>query len=281
MFVREPSTPHKGIIVFVHDAWHGAWCWDEYLTKDFSDKGFRCITFNLPGHGAQLSPQEINNLGMSDYVDALASVVAHCDEPPFIVGHGLGALVLQQYLQQHTCRMAIFMSPMPSNGYWRGLLRLLKNFNTWKALRNKDLYQVVRRPAFARTLFLTKQTDPTKANNWHSRLCGESFRVLQELKTLSIKPIAPSSTPSLVVGGGRDRLVSVKDFQRTSRMHDAGLIIVPHMGHDMMLDEGHKWLVDLLINCMDIPVERTQPPTPNKLKVAASVHRRKAEPALS
>jgi pimeloyl-ACP methyl ester carboxylesterase len=222
----------------------------------------------------------MNKMGMEDYVDALSAVVAHCDEPPIIIGHGLGSLILQQYLQQHTCRMAIFMSPMPSNGYWPGLLRLLKKISTWKALRNKDLYQIVRRPSAARSLFFTKQTDAVKANEWHSRLCGESYRVFRELKTFDIKPISPSMTPSLVVGGGRDRLISVKEFQRTSRMHDAGLIIIPHMGHDMMLDHGHEWLTDLLINCMDFPAERQSIPTLNKLKVAASVHRKQSQPAM-
>jgi pimeloyl-ACP methyl ester carboxylesterase len=48
-----------------------------------------------------------------------------------------------------------------------------------------------------------------------------------------------------VIGGGKDKLFSTKEFQRTSRIHDAGMIIIPHMGHDMMLDHGHAWLVDL------------------------------------
>ena len=278
MFVREPSCTPKGDIVFVHDAWHGAWCWDEYFTKDFSDRGFRCITFNLPGHGERTSKEDMNKLCFDDYVDALASVVAHCDEPPVIIGHGMGALVLQKYLQTHTCRMAIFMSPMPSNGYWRGLLRLLKNFGTWKALRHKDLYEVIGKPSTAASLLFTKQAEPARAKAWHARLGGESYRVFQELKTLDIKPISPSLTPSLVVGGGKDRMISVKDFQRTSRIHDAGLIIIPHMGHDMMLDHGHAWLVDLLINCMDYPVEQEVLPVVNRLKVASSPHRRALEP---
>lgn len=278
MFVREPSSTPKGDIVFVHDAWHGAWCWDEYFTKDFSDRGFRCITFNLPGHGERASKEEMNKLGFDDYVDALASVVAHCDEPPVIIGHGMGALVLQKYLQTHTCRMAIFMSPMPSNGYWRGLLPLLKNIGTWKALRHKDLYEVIGKPSTAASLLFTRQAEPARAKAWHARLGGESYRVFQELKTLDIKPISPSLTPSLVVGGGKDRMISVKDFQRTSRIHDAGLIIIPHMGHDMMLDHGHAWLVDLLINCMDYPVEQEVLPVVNRLKVASSPHRRALEP---
>jgi pimeloyl-ACP methyl ester carboxylesterase len=281
MFVREPSSPIKGNIVFVHDAWHGAWCWDEYFTKDFSDRGFRCITFNLPGHGRLTDKSEMNGFGFDDYVDALASVVAHCDESPVIIGHGMGALVLQKYLQSHTCRMAIFMSPMPSNGYWGGLLRLLKNFGTWKALRNQDLFEVIKNPSTAASLLFTKQTEPSRANEWHSRLCGASYRAFKELTNLDIKPISPSLTPSIVIGGGKDKLISTKDFKRTSRIHDAGMIIIPHMGHDMMLDHGHAWLVDLMINCMDFPVEQEEMlPVVNKLRVASSPQRRSLEPTL-
>lgn len=281
MFVREPSAAPKGDIIFVHDAWHGAWCWDEYFTKDFSDKGFRCITFNLPGHTDRTEHTAMNELGFDDYVDALASVVAHCEDSPVIIGHGMGALVLQKYLQIHTCRMAIFMSPMPSNGYWMGLLRLLINVGTWKALRTRNLYEVVRKISTARSMFFTRQTDPAKVNAWHARLCGASYRAFRELPRLDIKPISRSLTPSIVIGGGKDRLVSVKDFQRTSRIHDAGLIIIPHMGHDMMLDQGHRWLVDLLINCLDFPIEKEKIPVVNRLKVASPAQHKSLDPVLN
>ena len=281
MFVREPSAAPKGDIVFVHDAWHGAWCWDEYFTKDFSDKGFRCITFNLPGHTDQSEHEAMNKFGFDDYVDALASVVAHCQESPVIIGHGMGALVLQKYLQTHTCRMAVFMSPMPSNGYWKGLLRLLINVGTWKALHTKNLYEVVRKTSAARSLFFTRQAEPAKVKTWHGRLCGASYLAFRELPKLDIKPISPSLTPSLVIGGGKDRLIPVREFQRTSRIHDAGLIIIPHMGHDMMLDHGHAWLADLLINCMDYPVEKETIPVVNRLKIATSTHRRSLEPVIN
>lgn len=281
MFVREPSAASKGDIVFVHDAWHGAWCWDEYFTKDFSDKGFRCITFNLPGHTDPSGHEAMNAFGFDDYVDALATVVAHCQESPVIIGHGMGALVLQKYLQTYTCRMAVFMSPMPSNGYWKGLLRLLINVGTWKALLTKNLYEVVRKTSTARSLFFTRQAEPAEVKTWHGRLCGASYRAFRELPRLDIRPISPSLTPSLVIGGGKDRLIPVREFQRTSRIHDAGLIIIPHMGHDMMLDHDHAWLADLLINCTDYPVEKETIPVVNRLKIATSTHRRSLEPTIN
>jgi hypothetical protein len=54
------------------------------------------------------------------------------------------------------------------------------------------------------------------------------------------------------------------------------------MGHDMMLDNGHTWLVDLLINCMDFPIEQEEVlPVINKLRVASSAHRKSLEPAVN
>lgn len=75
--------------------------------------------------------------------------------------------------------------------------------------------------------------------------------------------------------------MSVKDFQRTSRIHDAGLIIIPHMGHDMMLDQGHRWLVDLLINCLDFPIEKEKIPVVNRLKVASPAQHKSLDPVLN
>ncbi|WP_338100704.1 alpha/beta fold hydrolase [Mycolicibacterium cosmeticum] len=38
-------------MVFIHDAWHGAWCWDEHLLDYFAEKGYRAIALVLRGYG--------------------------------------------------------------------------------------------------------------------------------------------------------------------------------------------------------------------------------------
>ena len=39
---REPrGTPHPTPVLFVHGAWHGAWCWEEHFLDFFADRGHR------------------------------------------------------------------------------------------------------------------------------------------------------------------------------------------------------------------------------------------------
>ena len=48
VFMAEEKTP----VLFVHGAWHGAWCGDEHFLDFFADKGYRAVALSLRGHGA-------------------------------------------------------------------------------------------------------------------------------------------------------------------------------------------------------------------------------------
>jgi len=43
------SDAHPTPLLFVHGAWHAAWCWDENLLDFFADKGFRAVAVSLRG----------------------------------------------------------------------------------------------------------------------------------------------------------------------------------------------------------------------------------------
>jgi pimeloyl-ACP methyl ester carboxylesterase len=46
------SDAHPTPLLFVHGAWHAAWCWDENLPDFFADKGFRAVAVSLRGPAA-------------------------------------------------------------------------------------------------------------------------------------------------------------------------------------------------------------------------------------
>ena len=100
----------KETILFVHGAWHGKWCWDKYFRKTFTDKGYQIITFDLPGHDKSGKIKGINKYSIRDYVDSLKAEVQKLQELPIIIGHSMGGLVLQKYLEKQTCKKAIFLS---------------------------------------------------------------------------------------------------------------------------------------------------------------------------
>ena len=42
-------------LLFVHGAWHGAWCWDEFFLPYFKSKGYSYFALDLRSHGKSRS----------------------------------------------------------------------------------------------------------------------------------------------------------------------------------------------------------------------------------
>lgn len=105
----------KPTFVFVHGAWHGAWCWSE-VTRLLAERGCASLALDLPGHGvtarfpasylaqpqdtAALStePSSLAALTLTDYRDAVLKVIrgltAHGSGPVILVGHSLGGATI-------------------------------------------------------------------------------------------------------------------------------------------------------------------------------------------
>ena len=62
------SESHPVPLLFVHGAWHAAWCWDEHFLDFFFDKGFRAAAVSLRGHGKSETEQPLNTCSIKDYV---------------------------------------------------------------------------------------------------------------------------------------------------------------------------------------------------------------------
>ena len=46
------TDSHPVPLLFVHGAWHAAWCWDENFLGFFADKGYRAVALSLRNHGS-------------------------------------------------------------------------------------------------------------------------------------------------------------------------------------------------------------------------------------
>lgn len=84
---EEPS------IVFVHGGLCDRLDWSAQI--DALAPRFRCISFDLPGHGASAIPQVISVVALADSV---AEITRRVNRPAIMVGHSLGcALILEAY----------------------------------------------------------------------------------------------------------------------------------------------------------------------------------------
>ena len=79
--------------VFVHGAWHGAWCWRKVASL-LEGAGHKAITLDLPGHGEDDTP--IAQVTFDAYYNKVREIVEAQPEPVILVGHSMGGRVVTQ-----------------------------------------------------------------------------------------------------------------------------------------------------------------------------------------
>ncbi|KAA5606786.1 alpha/beta hydrolase [Roseospira marina] len=245
------SQPARPPLVFVHGAFAGAWCWEEYFAPYFSRMGYTTVTFSLRGHGNSEGWDLLDLASLGDYVDDLTRVVAGLDQPPVLIGHSMGGMVVQKYLET---RSAAAMVLMASVGPW-GLLE-----SSWHMMLSSpglmqgiSLMQMMGKPVLSADVFydglFSSAVPPARAARFLQLFQRESQRVILDLSLWDV-PRQPPRTPlpTLVMGAGDDAFIPRSMVQRTARYLDAEHLIVPDMSHAMMLEETWRQAADPVLH---------------------------------
>jgi pimeloyl-ACP methyl ester carboxylesterase len=233
----------KETIVFVHGMSHGAWCWEAYFIPYFEKLGYHCLAMNLPGHEEKGSTKSIS-YSLQDYVRALSKFVANLPEPPIIIGHSMGGMILQRFLKTGSCKKAILMSSVPPSGVLMASLRVIFNhLGSIPFLFQRNLLGVFHK--YPELMF----NDLSVAQKFKSNMCAESFIAYLGL----LIPISnQTTTPMLVIGGSEDALITQEEFRQTAKYYQAKLERIEGGSHDLMLDPDftktadsiHQWLTN-------------------------------------
>src|SRR4051812_12710578 len=104
------SDAHPVPLLFVHGAWHGAWCWDEHFLDFFANKGYRALAVSLRGHGNSPTSKALRSCSIADYVDDVASVADSLRTPPVVIGHSMAASSCR-IIWNHTRLLPLSWSP--------------------------------------------------------------------------------------------------------------------------------------------------------------------------
>jgi len=239
---------NKETIIFVHGAWHGKWCWDKYFRPTFESYGYHVITFNLPGHEKPGKIKGINKFSLGDYVQSLEKEVAKLDSPPIIIGHSMGGLIVQKYLEKNTCKKAILMASIPHYGAIKTSLRFLKKPYAYPALLGFDLYRLVNSLDKSRVAFFSKGFSKQDLIEYTDQLCSESYLAFLNMLFPRIKINYHLKIPMLVIGARDDTVFMVSEVEDTARKYNAELIIIDDIAHDMMLDTNQEKVSKEIIN---------------------------------
>src|SRR5512146_2431731 len=103
--VGQPKIAGMAGILLVHGAWHGPWCWDDFAAR-LSGRGHDVRTVQLRSHDQR--PGRIWHRVRS-YLDDLACAATEFPTPPVVVGHSLGGLVVQKYLERSPAPAAVLI----------------------------------------------------------------------------------------------------------------------------------------------------------------------------
>lgn len=234
---------HPAPLLFVHGAWHSAWCWDEHFLDFFADNGYRAVAVSLRGHGRSHGRERLRWTSIRDYADDVAETAAQLPTRPVLIGHSMGGFVVQKYLERHTAAGAVLVATVPPNGALRATARLARDHPRQFVTANAtlSLAPMVATPELARDLFFSASMPETQVNSYQQRLQDESYRAFLDMLALNlVKAKRVSQVPMLVLGGEGDVIVSRRQLLRTAAQYGATAEIFPNMAHDMMLEPGWR-----------------------------------------
>lgn len=244
---------HPAPLLFVHGAWHAAWCWDEHFLEYFADKGYRALAVSLRGHGNSPSPGRRQSCSVADYVTDVDSVAHGLPTRPVVIGHSMGGFVVQKYLEAHDAPAGVLLASMPVRGCGGFILRGMKR-HPWHAIRTTATRRSLRgynTPELAREHFYSAGTPESDVVRYSARLEEEFVGKLTREMTLSALPKPDRvHTPLLVLGAEFDGCFTQDEIRATARAYRTEAEIFPNMGHNMMVEPGweavarriHTWL---------------------------------------
>lgn len=237
---RTPEAPTgRPPLLFVHGAYTGAWCWDEHFLPFFARHGFDAHAVSLSGHGQSEGRESLDRLRLADYVDDVAQAVAGLRVPPVLIGHSMGGLVVQKYLERAMVPAAALLCAVPPHGLAPSALSMLMQRPGLLVTLNAIL--AGREPALdhVREALFHQPVDDATLTRYVRRCQPESVRALWDMTAFDL----PSArriqrVPLLILGAEHDRLIPPGEVEATGRALGTPAEILPDFGHALMLEPG-------------------------------------------
>jgi non-heme chloroperoxidase len=238
------SATRKPPLLFVHGGYCDAWCWEPYFLPWFAGRGYAAYALSLRGHGTSGGREMLFAAGLDDYEADVEHVAGSLAAPPVLIGHSMGAAVVERIVAKRPVRGAALLAPVPPAGLLPMAARL--------AAQNPDYMMQMGGldPARLSTTVLTtlrpfyfsSDVAPDILLEAIGHLTAESPRALFDL-SLRLHWALPTKNhgPLLVLGAEGDRLCTPDDARATASHHGVKVTLVPGLAHMLMLER--QWRV--------------------------------------
>ena len=108
-------------IVFVHGAWLTSLSWENF-TDYFKQKGYTTMAPEWPYREDSIenlrrnTPPELAQVGVKELTDHYEDIIRKLSEPPILIGHSFGGLIVQQLLDRGIGSAGIGLDPVAPEG---------------------------------------------------------------------------------------------------------------------------------------------------------------------
>lgn len=240
---RKPArATRKPPLLFVHGGYCDAWCWEPYFLPWFAEQGYPAYALSLRGHGTSSGAELLFIAGLDDYVADVERVAADLKAPPVLIGHSMGAAVLERMMATRPIRGAALLAPVPPTGLMPVAARLATShvafgphmFGLDPTRLSADVLTALR------PFYFSERVPPAILAEAMGHLSSESGRALFDLSMRLHWAEPQASSPAFVMGVAGDRIATPDDVRATARHHQVEATVLPGMAHMLMLEPGWK-----------------------------------------
>ena len=242
-------------LLFVHGAFTAAWCWADHFLPYFAAQGFSAHALSLRGHGRSEGRSILDWHSIGNFVEDVADVVERLGVAPVLIGHSMGGMVVQKYLERAKIPAAVLMASVPPQGLLSASVHL--------AMKSPDMFGEVNSifqggnasAEGLRQVLFAQPIGIDALNRYYGLMQPESQRALWDMTLFDLpQRWRMQLPPLLVLGAELDNLIPAEFAQATANFYDTQAEIFPGMGHGMMLESGWEkaaariaaWIVETL-----------------------------------
>ena len=252
-----PATnQRKPPLLFVHGGYCDAWFWEPYFLPWFATRGYPAYALSLRGHGTSGGADSLFIAGLDDYEVDVEHVAGTLRESPVLIGHSMGAAIVERIVAKRPVRGAALLAPVPPAGLLSVATRLAASHPNYlmqmgavdPSRLSADVLEALR------PFYFSAHVPPKILAEAARHLNPESPRALFDLALRLHWALAQKDhRPMFVLGAEGDLISSPDDVRATARHHNVDATILPGLAHLMMLEPGwesvakalEKWIATL------------------------------------
>ena len=250
------ATPKPTPLLFIHGSFSDARVWEVNFLPYFAHQGYEAHAVSLRGHGLSEGHDRLHGWRLADYVADLTKAVQTMPGPPLLIGHSMGGMVIQKYLEDHAgIAGMVLMASVPPQG--------LMPTNLHMAMRHPILFQQMTMFAMLgprygsvemmRRLLFSKEMPLSKLEEYFDLVQAESQMVAMDMMWFNPLRLKPGQLwlPLMVMGAQNDVFISPAMVQETARFYRTEAHIVPNMAHAMMLELNWREAADRMLGWLE------------------------------